>query len=90
VVNQVLPAAPQKAVDTITGKFWVRVRVQVDPSGNVVGADFVSRGPSAYFANLALDAARNWRFAPRQDVQRRQGIVEFQFEHGSIKAMPVR
>jgi len=90
VVNQVLPAAPQEAVDTITGKFWVRVRVQVDSSGNVVGADFVSRGPSAYFANLALDAARNWRFAPRQDVQRRQGIVEFQFEHGSIKAMPVR
>lgn len=90
VVSQVLPDAPQKAIDTITGHFWVRVRVQVDSSGNVVGADFVSRGPSAYFANLALDAARNWKFAPRTTSQRRQGVVQFQFEHGSIKAMPVR
>ena len=90
VVDQVLPAAPQKAVDTISGTFWVRVRVQVDSSGNVVGTDFVSRGPSGYFANLALDAARNWKFVPRQNAQRRQGVVEFQFEHGSIKAMPLR
>ena len=90
VVEQVLPEVAQEAKDTIHGRFWVSVRVQVDSSGNVIGAEFASRGPSQFFANAALDAARNWKFAPRTNGQRRQGIVQFQFEHGSIKALPVR
>jgi TonB family protein len=50
----------------IRGHVRVSVRVQVDSSGNVSDADFESRGPSHYFANLALNAARNWKFRPAQ------------------------
>ena len=43
-----------RARNTITGKVTVRVRVEVDPSGNVSDATFESRGPSEYFAGLAF------------------------------------
>ncbi len=66
VVHRVMPNVPRSAADTIRGHVRVSVRVQVDSSGNVSDADFESRGPSHYFANLALNAARNWKFRPAQ------------------------
>jgi TonB family protein len=68
VVHQVLPRVPQKARDTIRGTVRVSVRVSVDPSGSVVGAKVDSPGPSKYFTNLALRAARRWKFrSPKVD-----------------------
>ncbi len=64
VTGRVMPAVPVKASQTIHGKVQVEVRVAVDPEGNISKADFASRGVSRYFANLALEAARHWRFAP--------------------------
>jgi TonB family protein len=66
VLHRALPDVPQDASDTIRGHIRVSVRVSVDPSGNVSNAELDRPGPSRYFANLALDAARNWKFRPAQ------------------------
>ncbi len=66
VAQQVLPRVSPSARDTIEGKIRVRVRVEVDPSGNVTEAALDSPGPSKYFARLALEAARGWKFTPAQ------------------------
>jgi TonB family protein len=64
VIHRVLPDVPQKALDTIRGTVRVGITVSVDPSGNVSNATIDSPGPSTYFANLALQAAQQWKFAP--------------------------
>lgn len=66
VAQQVLPAVSRRSRDTITGKVRVGVRVAVDPSGDVVQAQLDSPGPSAYFAKLALESSRRWKFSPPQ------------------------
>jgi len=66
VLEQILPDVPKSASDTITGTIRVRVRVAVDAAGNVSEATLDSPGPSKYFANLALRAARRWKFTPAQ------------------------
>jgi TonB family protein len=63
-VHRELPNVPRDASDTIWGTVQVRVRVAVDPLGNVVGANFDSPGPSRYFARLSMAAAREWKFNP--------------------------
>ena len=45
----------------------VGIKVSVDPSGDVTDATVDSPGPSQYFANLALQAARQWKFASAPD-----------------------
>lgn len=68
VFQKVLPEVPQKALDTISGTVRVSVRVAVDASGKVTEATLESPGPSQYFANHALQAARRWEFwAPKVD-----------------------
>jgi len=64
VTHKVLPDVPSQARNTITGKVRVIVKVAVDASGAVSHASLVSHGPSEYFANQALQAARNWTFTP--------------------------
>jgi TonB family protein len=64
VADRVMPDVPQRSLNTIHGKVKVEIRVAVDTSGNVTDARFKSAGPSRYFANLALQAARKWRFNP--------------------------
>ena len=92
VVEQVLPDVPQSASDTITGTVRVRVRVAVDPAGNVTSASLDSPGPSKYFANLAMRAARRWKFKPPQkdgqDVAS-EWILTFGFRKTSNAASPL-
>jgi len=64
VVNQVLPDVPAKARDTIRGKVTIRIRAVVDAAGNVVNVQNESPESSRFFGNLALQAARQWKFAP--------------------------
>ena len=91
VVQQVLPNVPQSARDTIRGTVRVGVRVQVEPSGNVAEATFDSPGPSKYFANLAMNAARHWKFTPAKadegDVPR-AWILRFEFTQTATRAIP--
>lgn len=92
VAQRVLPNAPQSALMTIQGTVQVRVRVTVDPSGKVSNATFDSPGPSKYFANLALQAARNWTFKPPLLVGQpvaSMWILRFQFRRTGTDAIPV-
>jgi eukaryotic-like serine/threonine-protein kinase len=88
VLHQVLPDAPRSALDTIQGAVRVGVRVNVDASGRVVAAELESAGPSKYFANLAVKAARNWEFAPAKvDGQSApsEWVLRFEFAQDGAK-----
>jgi TonB family protein len=90
VARRVLPQVPQRARNTIQGTVRVRVRVHVDASGNVTDAEFVSPGPSKYFAKLAMQAARQWKFAPQSagGAAARQWILQFGFRRNSTNVVP--
>jgi TonB family protein len=64
VLDQILPEVSQKARDTIRGSVRVGIKVHVDPAGAVSNAELDSPGPSKYFADIALQAARKWAFTP--------------------------
>jgi TonB family protein len=66
VLRQVAPSASKNALRTIHGRIKVRVRVGVDPAGNVQSAKLITSGPSNYFARLATEAAQEWKFTPAQ------------------------
>ena len=62
VLDQILPDVPEKARATIRGRVRVGVKVHVDAAGAVSDAELDSPGPSKFFADLALKAARKWAF----------------------------
>jgi TonB family protein len=64
VLHQAPPEVLQSARNSIRGTVKVRVKVNVDRSGNVEDAELESRGPSKYFARAALGAAQLWKFKP--------------------------
>jgi TonB family protein len=64
IAHKVMPDVSPKALNTIHGKVRVSVRLKVDPTGKVTDASFEAPGPSKYFADAALHAAKNWTFTP--------------------------
>jgi TonB family protein len=86
VLQQTMPNVSRSARDTIHGTIKVRVKVAVDPSGNVQNATFVSPGPSKYFARQALEAAQQWKFVPAQGQGPRAWIVRFGFKRSGTEA----
>lgn len=64
VAERVPAEVLQSALATIRGTLVVEVRVTVGPNGRVADAAFADHGPSRYFANASLKAARQWRFRP--------------------------
>jgi protein TonB len=93
ILQRVLPDVPGPALRTIQGRVKVSVRVEVDPSGKVVGAKLDSAGPSKYFAQFALQAARRWKFAPGtgdDSGRARQWILYFEFSRTGTRVVPAR
>lgn len=91
VLDQVLPDVSEKARGTIQGKVRVSVRVHVEPAGNVSQAELDSPGPSKYFADLALQAARRWEFTPPEvngHSVPSDWLIRFEFSHADTKAFP--
>lgn len=91
VVREVLPKVPKSARNTIHGTIRVRVRVALDPAGNVTGARFESAGPSKYFAGLSLQAAQGWKFAPPQPQgpnTAKEWLLRFDFRRDSTHVVP--
>jgi TonB family protein len=63
----------------------------VDAAGKVSDAELESPGPSKYFANLALQAARKWRFTPARVDGRAAAsawLLHFQFGAGGSQVTP--
>ena len=93
VVHQVVPSVPQKARDTIHGTVRVSVRAQVDPAGHVVNTELDSPGPSHYFAELSLKAARQWQFESVEAQGRNvpsEWLLRFEFTSTATRVRSVR
>jgi TonB family protein len=93
VQRRVLPDVSRSARNTISGTIKVVVQVEVDVSGKVTTAKFVSAGPSRYFSNLALKAARDWEFsAPVANGQPTASTwqLNFRFQRSSTQVDPER
>ncbi|HXT26508.1 MAG TPA: TonB family protein [Candidatus Eisenbacteria bacterium] len=86
-VHQVIPDVSEKARSTIRGTVRINVRVQVNPDGTVRSADLNSPASSQFFANLALKAARDWRFAPSANAS---ALLRFDFTNTGGTAYVVR
>ncbi len=84
VVHEHIPSAPRSALETIHGHVKVAVRVVVDPSGDVTDALVENPGPSAYFARLARDAARKWKFSPADTQEPREWLLRFEFARDGV------
>ena len=85
IVHQVVPGVPESALQTIQGKVTVTVKVHVDSAGNVANAEFQRRGPSGYFANFAMQAAKTWKFAAGAP---RMWALEFVFRNSGVDVHP--
>jgi TonB family protein len=79
VLHEGIPDVPRGARNTIHGHIKVAVRVTVDSSGNVVDETLENPGRSKYFARLATDAARKWKFAPADNQNSRKWLLRFEF-----------
>ena len=88
-VARYVPAIPKSARETIQGRVKVRVRVNVDASGNVVGSKVDLHGPSDYFARQAQQAAMRWKFSPSPE-EKRQWVLQFEFARGGTQVFPSR
>jgi eukaryotic-like serine/threonine-protein kinase len=70
VLQQVLPNAGASARATIRGTVRVTIKIHADASGQVTDASIDQRGPSQFFADRSLQAARLWKFTPPQQNAR--------------------
>jgi len=93
VVKQFLPDASQRARATIRGKVRINVRVHVDESGRVTQAAFDAPGPSQYFADRTLEAAKLWLFAPaKMDGHNvpSEWVLRFEIDPSAINVYPAQ
>jgi TonB family protein len=93
VDQQVLPEVSRNALGTVHGKLKVRIKVTVDSSGKVILAKFESRGPSNYFAERSLQAARRWTFKPPQVGGQgvpSEWVLRFEFEKSGANVRPTQ
>ena len=88
-----MPSVSKRSRDTITGKVRVAVKLNVDPSGRVAGATLSSPGPSQYFAKVALEAARKWKFTPpTRDGENLASnwVLHFAFGRAGVDVQPAQ
>jgi TonB family protein len=84
--NEVIPDVPRSASQTIRGTIRVSVRVIVGKDGTVLDARADEPGPSRYFARLATEASKKWRFAPSDSEAQRIMLVRFYFKRDGTTA----
>ena len=91
VAHKAMPDVSQKALETIRGKVRVSVKVDVDASGKVTNAAFEAPGPSKYFADAAIHAAKNWTFAPPSSSGEKvpsEWLLRFEFAPAGTETFP--
>ena len=93
VLDQILPDISDKARATIHGRVRVGVKVRVDAAGAVTGAEVDSPGPSQYFADQALKAAKRWAFTPPEvdgKSMTSEWLLQFVFTSTETKVTPTQ
>ena len=92
IVQQVMPQVSPSARRTIQGTIKVRVRVDVDAAGNVAKTKLELSGPSKYFSRVAMEAAREWKFAPAPagESGAREWKLQFAFRRSKTEVSAVR
>jgi TonB family protein len=76
-----MPEVTSKARNSINGTVKVKVQAVVNSEGAVSRATLATPGPSKYFANQALQAARRWTFvAPNHDGKAEASTWSLHFE----------
>jgi TonB family protein len=88
VLDQVKPEASAKAMASISGTVRVGVKVHVDAAGNVSEAELQNAGPSRYFADASLKAARQWVFTPPEADGRSvpsDWLIQFHYTRGGVQ-----
>ena len=88
VIHEEIPEISRHARDSIRGHIKIAVRVTVDSSGNVVNEVLETRGPSYYFARLATEAAKKWKFVPA-DQDSRNWLLRFEFARDGVSGYVV-
>jgi TonB family protein len=91
VLNQVLPEVSEKSRSTIHGTVRTVIKVHVDTAGSVSTAQIASGG-SRFFASAALDAARQWDFAPAKvdgHAVPSEWLLHFDFTPTGTKVTPL-
>jgi TonB family protein len=83
-LRQVRPVLPDNVKSMLTGRASVKVRIQVDATGRVTGAEPLMTGGSLdkFLSSAAASAARMWTFEPATEGDRRvpsELTVEFTF-----------
>jgi hypothetical protein len=86
VLHKEIPVVPGGALRTVRGHIRVTVRVTVDPSGKVVDEAIRYPGSSKYFARLAADAAKKWRFDRAANPAPREWLLQFEFSREGASA----
>jgi hypothetical protein len=86
VLHQELPDPSRSARESIRGAIDIAVRVNVDRSGNVVAAALDGHGSNRYFARIAVDAAKKWKFGPVTDQDPRPWLLHFEFTRAGTSA----
>lgn len=89
VLHQQMPFVLSRAQNSISGTVKVKVQVAVGPDGRVSNAKLATKGPSTYFANEALRAARQWTFTPpvrEGKAQTSEWTLRFDFRRSGTQA----
>jgi serine/threonine protein kinase len=86
VLHEEIPAVSRSARASVRGQIKVVVRVTVDRSGNVVAENLEVHGSSKYFARVAADAAKLWKFSPAENQPAREWLVQFEFSRDGAAA----
>jgi serine/threonine protein kinase len=86
VLVEVSPEVPRDIRAKIQGRILVTLRVLVDSSGNVMATMMEKPGPNRNLANLADQAARQWKFVPDELEANRVWILTFAFTREGVTA----
>src|SRR3984885_10040464 len=89
VLHEEFPAISHSTRESIHGQIKVAVSVTVDRAGNVVAENLEVHGSSKYFARLASDAARKWKFVPGDRPARGWLLVQFEFSRSGVTGQAV-
>jgi outer membrane biosynthesis protein TonB len=89
VLHEEFPAISHSTRESIHGQIKVAVSVTVDRAGNVVAENLEVHGSSKYFARLASDAAKKWKFVPADSQSPREWLVQFEFSRSGVTGQAV-